>query len=116
MVYCSFVLQPPTYCIDFSVLKEKYDPRRDKGPSRIRTYCKAIESYTKARIQVDIPQWLDRDRRDVRFGIQGKNDAVRKAIEHIQGEFIFRKVGYTCVNIHGCRVNHVPSYCKDDIS
>ena len=83
------------------MLKEKYHPRRDQGPSRIRTYCKDIERYTQARIQVDIPQRLDRDRRDVRFEIQGKIDAIQKAIENIQGEFILRKVSYiiSCISI-----------------
>lgn len=79
------------------MLKEKYHPRRDKGPSRIRTYCKDIERYAKARIRVDIPQRSDRVRRDVRFEIQGNSDAIQKATEHIQGEFILRKVGYIYV-------------------
>ena len=50
---------------------------------------------------MDIPQRLDRDRRDVRFEIQGKLDAIQKAIENIQGEFILRKVCYiiSCISI-----------------
>ena len=91
----TFVLQ--AYCIDFSILKEKYHPRRDEGPSRIRTYCKDIERCTKARIRVDIPQRSDRVRRDVSFEIQGNSGAKQKAIEYIQGEFILRKVGYSPV-------------------
>jgi len=94
-----FSLVVQGYCIDFSMLKEKYHPQRNKGASKIRSYCKDIEKYTNAKIKVDIPQRADHSRRDVRFEIQGQTVAVQRAVQSIQGEFIFRKVSYRCNNL-----------------
>ena len=81
------------------MLKEKYHPQRNKGASKIRSYCKDIEKYANAKIKVDIPQRADHSRRDVRFEIQGQTAAIQKAVQSIQGEFIFRKVSYRSNNL-----------------